>query len=353
VGAFDRERADVSIGGGAGGETDNVTFTGSWGEARPTSAVGGGSAGLEYNRGGDKLDVTVNFTGVGSKESIVQQRANSVANHAVALAGAIAKKLQAVWQDGTSCVTLGVTPASKSVKPQDKLTIEVTASAKQDGSKIARPISAKLAGPTSIEPTTSPSAPGSFTYTAPAKKGDTGRVTFEQRSKRGIGRAEVEYVASDKFKFDLGVIKLTLGCRSEPFCDETATLTGLSATIELGDDGSGTGNGVATLFVSEVRRLIPTGRCSVANSYQVPMTISVKTLGNIFQVSAQSNPKTTIQECGVNGPTDHTFDLIFSPVQIPESGGTNSHVDTEDGCFTGGGETDVRCTFTVTATRVD
>jgi hypothetical protein len=344
-------QVDVAVNDNA--EIANVTlkgqFTGSPSNTNSTAGSYGGE--FEYDRAGDQLDAKA--TGAGASKPGSQQRADTIGKHTASLADAIAKKLAAVWQDGTTCVTLGVTPASRSVKPQDTLSIEVTASAKEDGTKITRPITSKLKGVTSLEPATSKSAPGSFKYTAPTKKGDKGHVTFEQRSKRGIGRAEADYVASEKWKVDLSVNKVTLGCRDEPFCDESATLTQLSATIELGADGAGTGSGNAMLFVSEQRRLIPSGRCSVANLYPVPMTISVKTDGGTLWVSAQSNPKATIQECGLDGPENHTFDLVFPPVSVPASGGSNSRISTTDGCFTGGGEFDVRCTFTVTATMAE
>ncbi|HXY92786.1 MAG TPA: hypothetical protein VEP49_09945, partial [Acidimicrobiia bacterium] len=182
--------------------------------------------------------------------AVLQKRANVVEQHARGLADSIAQKLQAIWQDGKSCVTLSVTPGSGLVKPKQQLQINVTATAK-DGSAVKRPITAALDGPTSVKPKTSKSAPGAFKYVAPAKKGQKGHITFEQRSKRGVGRAEVDYQLSEKWKFDLTATKMPVpGGENNLACDDVrcgsgATLTGPSVTIELGDDGRGAGQGPA------------------------------------------------------------------------------------------------------------
>ena len=258
----------------------------------------------------------------------------------------------AVWQDGKTCVTLGVTPPSKAVGIQDELAIEVTATAK-DGSQVERPIKAKLTGDTGIAPKTTRSAPGTFKYTAPGKKGDKGHVAFEQRSKRGVGRAEAEYVVSDILRFDVNATSVLESCR-DTVCGSGGSLTGLSVTVELNADGRGTGRGEATLQLNSQTRLIPTGTCSVDSSVQVAMTVTVETVGDTLVVSGRSDPDPTYQSCGVNGPASHASTItIFPSVSVPASGGSGSKTSFDTACINAVGDDGFyRCTLTVTATRV-
>src|SRR5215831_5718056 len=108
-------------------------------------------------------------------KSVLQKKADAVEQHAQALANSVAKKLQAVWQDGKSCVTLSATPGSQTVKPSATFPVDVTATAK-DGAAIKRRITAALDGPTSIKPKASKSAPATFTYVAPATKAQKGHI---------------------------------------------------------------------------------------------------------------------------------------------------------------------------------
>lgn len=51
-----------------------------------------------------------------------------------------------------------------------------------------------LRGPRTLEPSATPvDLPAAFTFTAGARSGDTGTITLEQRSKRGIGRKTLEF----------------------------------------------------------------------------------------------------------------------------------------------------------------
>jgi hypothetical protein len=331
---------------------ENVIFEGGYGESD------GPGADIFTSRANKEVEATV--TGKGRyKKSTVQQGANTVAKRAAALANAIAKKLEAVWQDGKTCVTLGVTPGSKAVKPKEELQIDVDGTAK-DGNKITRPITAKLDGATSIKPTTAPKAPGSFKYISPAKRNQKGHITFEQRSKRGIGRAEVEYVVGGKWKFDFSATKVPERCLSQ-LCDH-ASLAGLSATIELGADGTGTGSGVATVsYTSESTigfsldpEFVP-GHCNATNSYPVPMTITVQSVGETLTVSAISDT-TAFQSCSANGPIDLRTRVVFNPVSVPAKGGTNgTTAGANTSCLLGSFEipqvVEYSCTFTLTATE--
>jgi hypothetical protein len=347
---------DVAVNDNAG--IANVTVKGRVGEGRMGTATGGGTYGdFNYDRAGKQLDATVTNSGPSKKAS--QQRLNTIAKQGAALADEIAQKLKAVWQDGKTCVTLGVTPASRSVKPKDKLSVEVTSSA-ADGSKITRPITAKLTGATKIEPATSKSAPGSFQYIAPAKKGDKGHVMFEQRSKRGIGRAEVDYGIGDKVKLDFEATKVAEACLGQ-ICNH-ASLFGLSATVELVAEGAATSTGTATLLYSSESSVgfstnpaDRTGRCNTTNSYSVPMTVTVTTEGDTLTARATSDSM-AIQTCTGGGQSEVGVQVIVNAVSVPADGGNNAATDNTTGCLIDAHELAQTnryiCTYTLTATKV-
>lgn len=293
-------------------------------------------------------------------KAVLQKKADVVEQHAQALANRVASKLQAVWQDGTTCVTLAVTPGSKTVQPRATFPVDVTATAK-DGAAIKRPITAALTGASSIKPGRSKSAPAKFKYVAPAVKGQKGHITFEQRSKRGIGRAEVEYRTSEKWKFDLTAHKVPApGGESHQACEDVrcgsgVDLTGLSTTMELGDDGRGTGQGAAVLHVSMATLVLAS--CSVDSSVPVTMAVSVETVGDTFKVSARSSPDPTYPWCGGfahNGPENATTAVVFNPVTVPKTGGKGSTDYGADFCLiTATDSGHYACTYEVTATQVE
>jgi len=308
---------------------------------------------LDYDRALDLHDATVDNEGPFQKP-VLQKRADGVESQAGALANKIAGKLAAIWQDGKTCVTLDVTPPSKSVKPKAKFDVDVQATSTKGGTAIARPITAKLDGQTSITPKTSRTAPTTFKYVAAKQNGQKGVVTFEQRSRRGIGRAQVEYDVGGKWKVDLSATKTLLACRVESPCASVGNLSGLSATIEIGADGSGTGTGTATLAVTSGSNGFPYGVCNVSNTYQVPMTVTINVVGDSLTVAARSNPDPALQYCGIDGPTTQTATTTLNQVTVPGDGSTTSISATDSTCLNSLGDAgaDVRCTFTVTANKV-
>jgi len=294
-------------------------------------------------------------------KAVLQKKADVVEQHAQALANRVATKLQAVWQDGKSCVTLSATPGSKTVQPRATFPVAVTATAK-DGAAIKRRITAALDGPTSVKPKASKSAPATFTYVAPATKGQKGHIAFAQRSKRGIGRTEVEYKLSEKWKFDLTAVKeLTPGGEQHIACYDVrcgtgAGLTGLSVTMELGDDGHGVAPGPAVLRVSSTNYISST--CSADSSVPVTMVVTVDTVGDTRTVSAKSSPDPTYQFCNgaafATGPVDQTTSIFIPAVSVPAAGGSGSTTADSDFCLNlAADNASYRCTFTVTATKVE
>jgi hypothetical protein len=253
-----------------------------------------------------------------------------------------------------------VTPGSGVVKPSQRFQVKVNATAK-DGAVIKRPVTAKLTGPTSLKPKASKSAPASFSYVAPAAKGQKGLIAFEQRSKRGIGRAEVEYRLSEKWKFDLTVTKLPVPGGEQHLtcydvrCGSGVKLTGLSVTMELGDDGRGEAQGPAVLHVNMASLVL--ADCSVDNDVPVNMAVTVETVGDTFKVSSRSSPDPTYQWCGGfnhPGPENTTGPVTFVPVSVLKSGGSGSaNVDSDFCLITATDSGHYGCTYEVVATKVE
>jgi hypothetical protein len=150
---------------------------------------------LDYGSGVGSA-ATIDNEGPYAKPAL-QKLADTVAESAGALADYIGQVLEKIWQDGHTCVSLEVAPSSKNVEPRQKLSINAAAKAK-DGTEIARPISATFTSGGPVTPKASKKAPATFSYVSPAKEGTVATVTFEQRSNRGIGRADGTYTVCAK-----------------------------------------------------------------------------------------------------------------------------------------------------------
>ena len=136
------------------------------------------------------VTATVDNEGAYDK-SALQKRADAVASSAEKLAGSVAQKLEGKWRDGTSCVKLSVSPSSTNVEPRARFRVNAAATAK-DGTAIDGLITPSYTGGR-LSPKKSKRAPASFDYESPKKDGAVGHLTFEQTSKRGIGRGTVDY----------------------------------------------------------------------------------------------------------------------------------------------------------------
>ncbi len=100
------------------------------------------------------------------------------------------------WKSGR-CVDLQVTtdPAKRSgLKPSAAVTITAAPKSKIDGKPAGGTVTAALTGGSSIDPSGSAvPADATFAYVAPTETGKAATVTFESRSKRGIGKAAVSF----------------------------------------------------------------------------------------------------------------------------------------------------------------
>ena len=116
---------------------------------------------------------------------------------------ALLKQAEAGWRNGL-CVKIAVTEGgSQSVAPKEQVAIGASAKARVDGAEITAPMTAhKTAGQKKVVPATASGSPAKFTYTAPDKSPDTGSVTLESVSRRGIGIAHLEYTTALDLKID-------------------------------------------------------------------------------------------------------------------------------------------------------
>jgi hypothetical protein len=101
-----------------------------------------------------------------------------------------------IWESGR-CINLQVTsdPGKRTgLKPATAFQLEAKPRAKADGQPAGGTVTATLAGGSSLAPSgTAVKADARFTYVAPEEKDKTAAVSFESRSKRGVGKATLEF----------------------------------------------------------------------------------------------------------------------------------------------------------------
>lgn len=100
------------------------------------------------------------------------------------------------WESG-QCVKLDVTSSPgqrKGIKPDTAFDIEAKPRAKADGAPAGGTVAATLNGGEQLNPAnTKVKADAKFSYAGPAKKKEKASIDFEARSKRGVGKATLEF----------------------------------------------------------------------------------------------------------------------------------------------------------------
>jgi hypothetical protein len=110
--------------------------------------------------------------------------------------GSLLKAAEKGWKSGR-CVSLEPTtaPAQRTrLKPAATAIITAQPKSKVDGWPVGGTVKATLSGESAVDPagTKVPSV-ARFTYTAPNQKDKTGTVSLEERSKRGVAKADVSF----------------------------------------------------------------------------------------------------------------------------------------------------------------
>ncbi len=100
------------------------------------------------------------------------------------------------WESGR-CVRLdvAVSPGPKGLEPSSTSTITAAPRSQIDGGPVGGAVTATLtAGGASVDPMSSPlPADATMIYTAPDQPGQSGTVSLEARSKRGVAKAEITF----------------------------------------------------------------------------------------------------------------------------------------------------------------
>lgn len=100
------------------------------------------------------------------------------------------------WESGR-CIDLKATssPAKrKGIRPSTAFDLEAIPRAKDGGATVGGTVTATLNGGSSLQPASGKvKADAKYGYTGPEKKDEAANVAFESRSKRGVGRATLEF----------------------------------------------------------------------------------------------------------------------------------------------------------------
>lgn len=139
---------------------------------------------------------TVNRTGGNLTNSFISMSVLLSTLYAVQVGDGLVAAAQKAWQSGR-CVRLDATPSAgpTGLQPGETVTVLTAPRSKLDGMQTGGAITALLsAGEKSIDPSSTPlDADAEFTYTAPDEEGKGGTVSFESRSKRGVGKATIDF----------------------------------------------------------------------------------------------------------------------------------------------------------------
>ena len=100
------------------------------------------------------------------------------------------------WESG-HCIDLKVTSSPgkrKGIKPSTAFDIDARPRAKADGASVGGTVMATLSGGASLQPASGKvPADAQYGYAGPAKKKEKATIDFESRSKRGVGKASLEF----------------------------------------------------------------------------------------------------------------------------------------------------------------
>ena len=164
----------------AGGKGQFVDFTMSGPNGAGTSFVG--------NRSGGNVT-----------DAFVKYAATLAVLIGLMTATRLLETAETAWKSGR-CVKLNVTPSAgpDGLSPSQVVNVLAEPRSKVDGQPTGGNVTATLsAGGASVEPNGSPvPADADSNYTAPDEQDKTGTVSYESRSRRGVGKAEVTFSTS-------------------------------------------------------------------------------------------------------------------------------------------------------------
>ena len=248
-------------------------------------------------------DVSVAYPANAPSEAVVNgyggakatDMARSATALAVSLGRAVGAQLQAeakkAWESGR-CVQLQPTTSAgpKGLDPNERVTVSAAPRSRVDGAPTGGSVTATLtAGGASVEPGGKVKADATFTYVAPGQRNQAGTVVLEARSRRGVGRATIEFDTkagsySAEGGGDGGITTGTIGDVAAPFTllsefdggSGTYSFSGgMSGTVSFEGSGGGTtvfgegsygivdnGDGTLTLTLDTSWCITLTGACA-------------------------------------------------------------------------------------------
>jgi hypothetical protein len=147
---------------------------------------------------------TLDRSGGAPDESLQASAAMAGMLWGVMLKERVADASQKAWLSGR-CVTLNATaaPGPRGLKPSSTSSISAKPRSRIDGRPTGGGVTATLtAGGAGVAPTgTKVPADATFTYTAPGERNKTGTVSLEARSRRGVGKASIDFDTADAHAF--------------------------------------------------------------------------------------------------------------------------------------------------------
>jgi hypothetical protein len=186
---------------------DNAEYDGLDAQTHVESASYGANAAsfVDLDTGTSTRDGAANGTTVNRRSDRASdsdvKNAESLGDMLYRLSISYAEFIAGVWRGG-ACVKLEPTsdPAKRSgVEPSTSFSISAAPRSKIDGAATGGTVKATLAGGSSLSPNGTPvKADATFTYVAPEEKEKDAKVSFEARSRRGIGKAELAFDTREK-----------------------------------------------------------------------------------------------------------------------------------------------------------
>ena len=171
----------------SGGKGSFVEVAGAFGDTKITGATltrSGGAANVKLL---ESAAVTASLYTVMAKYWIVQEAEKG-------------------WQSGR-CVVLTPTaaPGPKGMKPGSNSSIAAAPRSRIDSTPVGGSVTATLsAGGASVDPAGSKvPADATFTYTAPGEVDQSGTVSLEARSKRGVAKADITFDTSGSYSYSI------------------------------------------------------------------------------------------------------------------------------------------------------
>lgn len=153
-----------------------------------------------YTTGSDgSSNISVSRAGGTVTDSFVSTSVLLSVMYALLVGDKLVGAAEKAWQSGR-CVRLDATPSAGPTGLEAGQIVSVLAAprSKVDGAATGGTVTALLsAGENSVDPSSTPvAADAEFTYTASNEEGKGGTVTLEARSKRGVGKAKIDFTTS-------------------------------------------------------------------------------------------------------------------------------------------------------------